>query len=125
FYSFLPFMILPIYASLEKLDFRLVEAGYDLYASRFQVLTRIIIPLTWPGIVTGCVLVFIPSFGAYVTPLLLGGGRHLMIGDLIALQFGTSRNWPLGSAFSMILMAFVMIALYFQLRKTSGEVSHG
>lgn len=125
FYSFLPFMILPVYASLEKLDFRLVEAGYDLYASRFQVLTRIIIPLTWPGIATGSLLVFIPSFGAYVTPLLLGGGRHLMIGDLIALQFGSSRNWPLGSAFSMILMAFVMLALFFQIRKNAGGVSHG
>ncbi len=123
-YSFLPFMILPIYAALEKVDFRLAEAGFDLYASRFQVLWRIIIPLAMPGIITGCVLVFIPTFGAYVTPLLLGGGRHMMIGDLIALQFGSSRNWPLGSAFATVLMGFVLLALYIQARKAMG-VSHG
>ncbi|CAN7654512.1 ABC transporter permease [Pararhizobium sp. LjRoot255] len=123
-YSFLPFMILPVYAALEKIDFRLAEAGFDLYASRFQVLCRIIIPLAMPGIITGCVLVFIPTFGAYVTPLLLGGGRHMMIGDLIALQFGSSRNWPLGSAFATVLMGFVLLALYFQARKAM-EISHG
>jgi spermidine/putrescine transport system permease protein len=123
-YSFLPFMVLPIYASLEKFDFRLVEAGFDLYASRFKVLTQIIIPLAKPGIVTGSILVFVPAFGAYVTPLLLGGGSHLMIGDLIALQFGSSRNWPLGSAFSIVLMVFVLLALLFQIRR-SGQVKHG
>lgn len=123
-YSFLPFMILPIYAALEKIDFRLAEAGFDLYASRFQILWRIIVPLAMPGIITGCVLVFIPTFGAYVTPLLLGGGRHMMIGDLIALQFGSSRNWPLGSAFATVLMGFVLLALYIQARKAMG-VSHG
>ena len=124
-YSFLPFMILPVYAALEKIDFQLAEAGFDLYASRFQVLRRIIIPLAMPGIITGCVLVFIPTFGAYVTPLLLGGGRHMMIGDLIALQFGSSRNWPLGSAFATVLMGFVLLALYLQARKAMGGVSHG
>src|SRR3546814_17989062 len=72
-YSFLPFMVLPLYASLEKLDFRLVEAGFDLYATRGQVLRRIIIPLAKPGIVAGCVLVFVPAIGAYIKPLLLGG----------------------------------------------------
>lgn len=123
-YSFLPFMVLPIYASLEKFDFRLAEAGFDLYANRFQVLTRIIIPLAKPGIVTGSILVFVPAFGAYVTPLLLGGGSHLMIGNLIALQFGSSRNWPLGSAFSIVLMVFVLAALFLQLRR-SGQVQHG
>jgi spermidine/putrescine transport system permease protein len=123
-YSFLPFMVLPIYTSLEKFDFRLAEAGFDLYANRFQVLTKIIIPLAKPGIVTGSILVFVPAFGAYVTPLLLGGGSHLMIGDLIALQFGSSRNWPLGSAFSIVLMVFVMLALLLQIRR-SGQVNHG
>lgn len=123
-YSFLPFMVLPIYASLEKFDFRLAEAGFDLYASRFSVLTRIIIPLAKPGIVTGCLLVFVPAFGAYVTPLLLGGGSHLMVGDLIALQFGSSRNWPLGSALSIVLMVFVMASLLFQSRR-SRQVHHG
>ncbi|WP_176084673.1 ABC transporter permease [Martelella sp. HB161492] len=110
-YSFLPFMVLPVYASLEKLDFRIVEAAYDLYASRFQVLRRIILPLSRPGIIAGCTLVFVPALGAYLTPELLGGGKKLMIGNLIALQFGSARNWPFGAAAALILMALVMLAL--------------
>jgi spermidine/putrescine transport system permease protein len=125
FYSFLPFMVLPLYASLEKLDFRLVEAGYDLYASRPKVLFRIIIPLARPGIIAGCLLVFIPALGAYVTPLILGGGRHMMIGDLIAQQFGSGRNWPLGAAQALILMSAVLVALFFYVRVTTGKVKHG
>jgi spermidine/putrescine transport system permease protein len=120
-YSFLPFMVLPLYASLEKMDFRLVEAGFDLYATRGRVLRRIVIPLAKPGIVAGCLLVFIPAIGAYVTPLILGGGKHLMIGALIALQFGSSRNWPLGSAQALILMAGVLIALLLYVRTTTGK----
>ncbi len=123
-YSYLPFMVLPIYASLEKVDFRLVEAGYDLYASRFRVLRRIIVPLAKPGIVAGCILVFIPALGAFITPMLLGGGKNLMIGNLISLQFGGSRNWPFGSAAALILMAFVMIALMFYVRTTTRERRH-
>ena len=125
FYSFLPFMVLPLYASLEKLDFRLVEAGYDLYASRPKVLFRIIIPLSRPGIIAGCLLVFIPALGAYVTPLILGGGKHLMIGDLIAQQFGSGRNWPLGAAQALILMSAVLVALFFYVRASTGKVKHG
>jgi spermidine/putrescine transport system permease protein len=124
-YAFLPFMVLPLYASLEKLDFRLVEAGYDLYASRPKVLFRIIIPLSKPGIIAGCLLVFIPALGAYVTPLILGGGRHMMIGDLIAQQFGSGRNWPLGAAQALILMSAVLVALFFYVRATTGKVKHG
>jgi spermidine/putrescine transport system permease protein len=126
-YSFLPFMVLPIYASLEKMDFRLVEAGFDLYATRGRVLRRIIIPLAKPGIVAGCLLVFIPAIGAYVTPLILGGGKHLMIGALIALQFGSSRNWPLGSAQALILMTGVLVALLFYVRSSTGKAQtlHG
>ena len=126
-YSFLPFMVLPIYASLEKMDFRLVEAGFDLYATRGKVLRRIIVPLAKPGIIAGCLLVFIPAIGAYVTPLILGGGKHLMIGALIALQFGSSRNWPLGSAQALILMAAVLIALLFYVRSSTGKAQalHG
>jgi spermidine/putrescine transport system permease protein len=120
-YSYLPFMVLPLYSSLEKLDFRLVEAGHDLYANKGQVLRRVIIPLSKPGIIAGCLLVFIPSLGAYVTPLILGGGTHLMIGDLIAQQFGSGRNWPFGSALALILMAAVLVALYFYVRNTSGK----
>jgi spermidine/putrescine transport system permease protein len=126
-YSFLPFMVLPLYASLEKLDFRLVEAGFDLYASRGKVLRRIIIPLAKPGIIAGCLLVFIPGLGSYITPLLLGGGGSLMIGNLIALQFGTSRDWPFGSALAFILMAVVLIALMFYARSSAAksQVGHG
>ena len=124
-YSFLPFMVLPLYSSLEKLDFRLVEAGYDLYATRRRVLWRLIVPLSRPGIIAGCLLVFIPALGAYTTPLILGGGKHLMIGDLIAQQFGSGRNWPLGAAQAFILMGAVLVALYFYVRNTSGKVNHG
>lgn len=126
-YSFLPFMVLPLYASLEKLDFRLVEAGFDLYATRGKVLRWIIIPLVKPGIIAGCLLVFIPGLGSYITPLLLGGGRQLMIGNLIALQFGTSRNWPFGSAQAFILMAGVLVALIVYVRSSTrrSQLHHG
>ena len=118
-------MVMPLYASMEKLDFRLVEAGYDLYANRFQVLKRIIVPLAKPGIVAGCILVFIPSIGAYVTPRLLGGGKSLMLGNLIANQFGQARNWPLGSAMALFLMAVVMIALVFYVRNQTAQARQG
>jgi spermidine/putrescine transport system permease protein len=124
-YSYLPFMILPLYSSLEKLDFRLVEAGHDLYADKRQVLWRVIIPLSKPGIIAGCLLVFIPAIGAYLTPLILGGGTHLMIGDLIAQQFGSGRNWPLGAAQALILLAAVLVALFFYVRNTTGKMQHG
>lgn len=126
-YSFLPFMVLPLYSSLEKLDFRLVEAGFDLYATRGQVLRRIVIPLAMPGIVAGCILVFIPALGAYVTPLILGGGKQHMIGSLIATQFGTSRNWPFGSAQAFILMAVVLLALMAYAKSSMGKarMHHG
>lgn len=125
-YAFLPFMVLPLYASLEKLDFRYVEAGYDLYASRWKVLWRIIVPLSRPGIIAGSILCFIPAIGAYVTPMLLGGGKQLMIGNLIALQFGASRNWPFGCAASLILLAMVMVALLYYVRNVSRKgMGHG
>jgi spermidine/putrescine transport system permease protein len=125
-YAFLPFMVLPLYASLEKIDFRLVEAGFDLYATRGQVLRRIIIPLSKPGIIAGCILVFIPGLGAYITPALLGGGRDLMIGNLIAQQFGGSRNWPFGSAMALILMAVVLVFLMIYASVTGRQkVGHG
>ncbi len=125
-YVYLPLMVLPLYASMEKLDFRLVEAGYDLYANSFQVLWRIIIPIVKPGIIAGSILVFIPSLGAYVTPRVLGGGKNMMLGNLIDLQFGQGRNWPLGSAISISLMAIVMLALLFYVRNaTSSGARHG
>jgi spermidine/putrescine transport system permease protein len=125
-YVYLPLMVLPLYASMEKLDFSLVEAAYDLYATRFQVLRRVILPLIKPGIVAGSILVFIPSLGAYVTPRVLGGGKNMMLGNLIELQFGQGRNWPLGAALAMTLLAMVMIALLVYVRQAqSGSRRHG
>jgi spermidine/putrescine transport system permease protein len=118
-YVYLPLMVLPLYASMEKLDFRLIEAGYDLYANSWQVLRRIIVPLVKPGIIAGSILVFIPSLGAYVTPRVLGGGKNMMLGNLIELQFGQGRNWPLGSAISITLMVIVMVALLVYVRNVS------
>ena len=122
-YVYIPLMILPIYASLERLDFRLVEAGYDLYASRWKVLKRIIVPLVKPGVIAGSILVFIPSLGAYVTPRVLGGGKNLMLGNLIELQFGQGRNWPLGAALSLTLLVIVMVALMYYVRAAQREGS--
>ena len=94
--------------------------------TRFQVLRRVIIPLVKPGIVAGSILVFIPSLGAYVTPRVLGGGKNLMLGNLIELQFGQGRNWPLGAALSITLMAIVMVALLVYVRATGRSSSaHG
>ncbi len=126
-YVYLPLMVLPLYASMERLDFSLVEAGYDLYASRFQVLRKVIFPLVKPGVIAGSILVFIPSLGAYVTPRVLGGGKNLMLGNLIELQFGQGRNWPLGAALSITLLAIVMVALIFYVRTASkqGGAHHG
>lgn len=110
-YTYLPFMVLPIYTSLEKMDWRLVEAAFDLGANRWKALRRVIVPLAMPGIVAGCILVFIPALGSYIIPELLGGGKALMIGNLIQLQFGTAHNWPFGAALSFALLAFVLLAM--------------
>lgn len=115
-YAFIPIMVLPIYASLEKLDFRLVEASADLYGSTFESFRRVIIPLTKPGIVAGSILVFIPSIGAFIQPDLLGGGKKLMLGSLVQFQFATARNWPFGAAVAMILLCFVMLCLMWYAR---------
>ena len=118
-YVFLPLMVLPLYAAMDKMDFRLVEAGYDLYASRPRVLWHVILPQVKPGFIAGSILVFIPSIGAYVTPRVLGGGRTMMLGNLIALQFGQGRNWPLGAALAMLMLVVVVAALVFYLRALS------
>lgn len=110
-YGFLPFMVLPIYASIERFDFRLVEASYDLGANDWRAFWRVVFPLTLPGVIAGCILVLIPAIGAFVTPDLLGGTEGIMIGNLIQGQFRGSGNWPLGSASSMVLMALVGISL--------------
>ena len=126
-YVFLPLMVLPLYASLEKLDFRLIEAGYDLYASRFGVLWRIVIPLVKPGIIAGSILVFVPALSSYVVPRVLGGGKNLMVGNLIELQFGQGRNWPLGAALSVTLVIIVLFAMLYYVRNASksGGGTHG
>lgn len=112
-YTFLPFMVLPIYSSLAGFDFRLAEAAYDLGARKLTVVRRILLPVAMPGIVSGVLLVFMPAFGSYVQPVLLGGGKVLLIGNLIASQFGDSRNWPFGAALSVIILIMLAIALAF------------
>ncbi len=124
-YVYLPLMVLPLYAAIDRFDFRLAEAGYDLYASRLQVLRRVVLPLVRPGLIAGSILVFVPSLGAYVTPRVLGGGKNMMIGNFIELQFGQGRNWPLGAALSMLLLLIVMAALLLYVRVSSREKPHG
>jgi spermidine/putrescine transport system permease protein len=124
-YVYLPLMVLPLFAAIDRFDMRLLEAGYDLYASRWQVLRRIILPITRPGIVAGSILVFVPSLGAYVTPRILGGGKNMMIGNFIELQFTQGRNWPLGAALSVTLLVIVMVALLFYVRASSKGSQHG
>lgn len=112
FYSYLPFMVLPIYAAVERYNFTLSEAAADLYASRWTALREIVLPLVKPGIVAGCLLVFVPSLGAFLAPDLLGGAKTFMIGSLIDEQIkGSQGNWPFGAAVAVILMTLVLIAL--------------
>jgi spermidine/putrescine transport system permease protein len=108
-YGYLPFMVLPLYATLERLDRNLLEASADLGARPWATLTHVMVPLCAPGVRAGAILVFIPCLGAYLTPDLLGGGKSVMIGNLIQNQFTTARDWPFGSAISLALMAVVML----------------
>lgn len=124
-YVYLPLMVLPIYAVMDRFDIRLIEAGYDLYASRWRVFRRVILPIIRPGIVAGSILVFVPSLGAYVTPRVLGGGKQMMIGNFIELQFGQGNNWPLGAALSMVLLVIILIALLVYVRVSTREVERG
>jgi spermidine/putrescine transport system permease protein len=124
-YVYLPLMVLPLFAAIDRFDMRLLEAAYDLYASRWAVLRRVILPIIRPGIVAGSILVFVPSLGAYVTPRVLGGGNNMMIGNFIELQFGQGRNWPLGSALSMLLLFVVTIALLFYVRAANADRRDG
>ena len=119
-YGYLPFMVLPLYATLERLDRNLLEAAADLGAKPWVALTRVVIPLSAPGIRAGAILVFIPCLGAYLTPDLLGGGKTVMIGNLIQNQFTTARDWPFGSAVSLTLMAIVLLLLLTMVRRQEG-----
>jgi len=112
-YSFLPFMILPLYSAFERFDFNLLDAAYDLYASRTKAFFKILLPIMKPGLIAGCLLVFIPSIGSFLAPDILGGGKKMMVGNLIAMQFQGSRNWPFGAAVSMILLSLTLITLIF------------
>jgi spermidine/putrescine transport system permease protein len=115
-YGYLPFMILPLYATIERFNFSLIEAAHDLGANDLRTFLKIVIPLTKRGIIAGSLLVFIPSVGAFITPDILGGAKSLMIGNLIQNQFIKARDWPFGSTLSILMMAIVLIpiVLYFQ-----------
>jgi spermidine/putrescine transport system permease protein len=122
FYSYLPFMVLPIYAAVERYNFALSEAAADLYASRWTTLREIVLPVVRPGIIAGCILVFVPALGAFLAPDLLGGAKTFMIGSLIEEQFkGSQGNWPFGAAVSMILLTLVLIALLLYARTAARE----
>jgi spermidine/putrescine transport system permease protein len=115
-YGFLPFMILPIYASLEKVDPSLLEAAEVLGARPAERFRRVTLPLSTPGVVAGSLLVFIPALGSFLTADLLGGAKQVMIGNLVQNQFSSARNWPFGSAASFIVMALVLAAVMLYLR---------
>ena len=114
--NYLPFMVLPIFVSLERFDFQLLEAARDLGASSMNTVTRVLLPLTRPGIVSGCIFVFTPALGEFVIPDLLGGARTMLIGNLITDQFLKTRDWPFGSAVSILLLLLVLGSLWIYVR---------
>ena len=102
--------------SMEKMDLRLLEAATDLYSNRIELIRKIILPLSMPGIIGGSILVFVPCLGAFIAPDLLGGGKKLLLGSLIQFQFSYARNWPFGAAMAMFLLALVILVLIFNAR---------
>jgi spermidine/putrescine transport system permease protein len=116
-YGYLPFMVLPVYATLERMDKTLLEAAADLGATPWAAVLRVVAPLAKPGMAAGSILVFIPCLGAYLTPDLLGGGKSILAGNVVQNQFTSARDWPFGSAVAFALMAVVMALLYFGLRR--------
>jgi spermidine/putrescine transport system permease protein len=122
-YSLLPFMILPLYANIEKLDMRLIDAARDLGASKITVFRKVILPLTMPGIIAGIILVFLPAMSMFYIPDLLGGAKTLLVGNLIENQFLAARNWPMGSTVSIILTLLMglMLLAYWRSTKISKE----
>jgi spermidine/putrescine transport system permease protein len=124
-YSYLPFMVLPLYAALEKFDVRLKEAGKDLGASRWQTFLRVTFPLSLPGVIAGSILVFIPSSGEFVIPDLLGGSRTVMTGNLIQNQFLQARDWAFGSALSVMLAVLLLAAILFYIRRVGTDKLEG
>jgi spermidine/putrescine transport system permease protein len=124
-YSYLPFMILPLYAALEKFDVRLKEAAQDLGASRWHTFWRVTFPLSMPGVKAGSILVFIPSAGEFVIPTLLGGSRTVLTGNLIQEQFLAARDWAFGSALAVMLAVLLVGAIMFYVRKVGAEKLEG
>jgi ABC-type spermidine/putrescine transport system, permease component I len=120
-YSYIPLMILPVYASVEKIDPALIEASHDLYGSRWVTLRRVLLPLAAPGLTAGSILVFVPCLGTVLEPMLLGGGKQLMMGTLIQTQFGGARNWPFGAAIAMVLLVFVILVLLLNARRAARQ----
>jgi spermidine/putrescine transport system permease protein len=121
-YVYLPFMVLPLYATLERMDPALLEAAADLGMRPLRAIFKIVVPLATPGLVAGAILVFIPCLGAYLTPDLLGGGKTVMAGNLIQNQFTTARDWPFGSAVSLVLMAIAVVLLIALMKRTGEDV---
>ena len=122
-YGFLPLMVLPIYASLEKLDDTLLEAAETLGAGPAARFFHVVLPLSMPGVIAGCLLTFIPALGSFVTSDLLGGAKHVMIGNLIQNQFAAARNWPFGSAAALVVMLAVLLAVVLYLRRRDAAPS--
>jgi len=121
-YSFLTFMILPLYVAIERMDWKLVEAARDLYADGTTTFKKVTLPLTKSGVIAGSILVFIPSFGSYVVPEILGGAKTLLLGSYIARQFGAARNWPFGAALSVVLILAMLIAVVINQRTEASEL---
>lgn len=111
-YTYAPFMVLPVYSCLEKMDIRLIEAAHDLYASKWQALRMVVWPAAKPGVIAGCMLTFIPCLGAMIAPELLGGGRQMMLGNLIYRQFTEARNWPFGSVLAVVLLLLIGVSAW-------------
>ncbi len=116
-YGYLPFMILPLYAAIERIDRRLLEASRDLYGTGLQSFRHVLFPLSMPGVIAGSILVFVPSLGAYVTPEFLGGAKTTLLGSYIVTQFLTARNWPFGAALSFVLMLVMLVTTIVYFRK--------
>jgi spermidine/putrescine transport system permease protein len=121
-YGELPFMILPIYASLEKIELSLIEASKDLGADEFSTLKRVIFPLTLPGVIVGVVIVFIPTLGSFIVSDLLGGAKSMLVGNLIQNQFIVARDKPFGSAIAFVLSGFVLLLLYIYKKISKGKI---
>jgi spermidine/putrescine transport system permease protein len=124
-YMMFPFMVLPLYASIEKLDKKLIEAAADLGASPFKVFLKIILPLTKSGIVSGSMLVFIPTLGLFFITDLMGGSKVVLMSNLIKNQFLTARNWPLGSAISVVLILVMVAAIAYSTKSGGTKEDRG